>query len=242
MQESNINTCDNYNNPACMDYTVVFLNGRPTVSSTSLLALEHLNAGHVQVHTFADLLTFLSSCAEYPTAICIHLQTLVCMEKVDIVEAVNTIRTMSRCKVPDKSIPIGILVDKTTEQKMLKQLTTLDIHGMITEEDLPDLVSIEDAFRALFTGHAYRSASFVRRLHAKPKVVRREDPNQVRLTARQDQIARLICTRGASNKVIARLLDISESTVKLHVSAIFKKFGVKNRTQLALFSKNMHTA
>ena len=58
------------------------------------------------------------------------------------------------------------------------------------------------------------------------------------MTPRQEQIHTLISTRGASNKVIAKTLNISESTVKLHVSAVLKKYGVKNRTQLALFSKS----
>ena len=51
------------------------------------------------------------------------------------------------------------------------------------------------------------------------------------------QILNLIKERGASNKVIAKTLNITESTVKLHVGIVLKKFGVKNRTQLALFSK-----
>ena len=39
---------------------------------------------------------------------------------------------------------------------------------------------------------------------------------------------------GLSNKQIARALDISEITVKAHVSAIFRKLGVANRVQAGL--------
>lgn len=60
---------------------------------------------------------------------------------------------------------------------------------------------------------------------------------EVKLTARQHQIFDIITTRGASNKHIAKMLNISESTVKLHVGSIFKKYGVRNRTQLAVFAK-----
>jgi DNA-binding NarL/FixJ family response regulator len=59
----------------------------------------------------------------------------------------------------------------------------------------------------------------------------------IALTTRQQQVLNLINTRGATNKAIARTLKISESTVKLHISAILKKFGCRNRTQLAVFSK-----
>ena len=58
--------------------------------------------------------------------------------------------------------------------------------------------------------------------------------NLAKLTARQQEIFDLIATRGISNKQIARILDISESTVKIHVSAVMRNFCVQNRTQLAL--------
>jgi DNA-binding NarL/FixJ family response regulator len=59
----------------------------------------------------------------------------------------------------------------------------------------------------------------------------------IKLTPRESQILTLIQDRGVSNKIIAKMLHITESTVKLHITHIFKKYGVKNRTQLALFSK-----
>ena len=41
---------------------------------------------------------------------------------------------------------------------------------------------------------------------------------------------------GHSNKVIARELDISEATVKLHMKAVLRKLNVRNRTQAALWA------
>lgn len=41
---------------------------------------------------------------------------------------------------------------------------------------------------------------------------------------------------GKSNKVIARALDISDGTVKLHVKAILHKLGVRSRVEAALFA------
>lgn len=64
-----------------------------------------------------------------------------------------------------------------------------------------------------------------------------ESETKASLTPRQRQILALISKRGSSNKVIAKTLNISESTVKLHLGNIFKKYGVRNRTQLALFSQ-----
>jgi DNA-binding NarL/FixJ family response regulator len=62
------------------------------------------------------------------------------------------------------------------------------------------------------------------------------------LTPRQKQVLNIICNSGASNKVIARSLKISESTVKLHISCILKKYGMTNRTQLAIHAQKETTA
>lgn len=63
--------------------------------------------------------------------------------------------------------------------------------------------------------------------------------NFTELTNRQREIFNIIATRGASNKQIARALGISESTVKIHVSAIMRNLCVRNRTQLALMRSKM---
>jgi two-component system nitrate/nitrite response regulator NarL len=43
--------------------------------------------------------------------------------------------------------------------------------------------------------------------------------------------------RGASNKVIARELGITEATVKVHLKGVFRKLRVLNRTQAALWAQ-----
>jgi two-component system, NarL family, nitrate/nitrite response regulator NarL len=42
--------------------------------------------------------------------------------------------------------------------------------------------------------------------------------------------------RGSSNKEIARLFSITESTVKVHLKALLRKIGVRNRTQAAIWA------
>lgn len=55
------------------------------------------------------------------------------------------------------------------------------------------------------------------------------------LTPRERDI--LECLRsGASNKLIARQLGITESTVKIHMKSLVRKLGVQNRTQAALLA------
>jgi len=55
------------------------------------------------------------------------------------------------------------------------------------------------------------------------------------LTAREEEILRLIAL-GGTNKDIAQKLDIAEKTVKNHISNIFSILHVNNRTQAALYA------
>jgi DNA-binding NarL/FixJ family response regulator len=54
-----------------------------------------------------------------------------------------------------------------------------------------------------------------------------------RLTAREQETA-LLLAQGASNKEIARRMEITERTVKAHVGAMLEKLGARDRLQLAL--------
>jgi DNA-binding NarL/FixJ family response regulator len=54
----------------------------------------------------------------------------------------------------------------------------------------------------------------------------------VSLTSRQIDVLRLLC-EGRSNKDIGRTLGVSQKTVKVHVTAIFKALNVANRVQAA---------
>ena len=59
-----------------------------------------------------------------------------------------------------------------------------------------------------------------------------------RLTPRELQVAQMVHL-GGNNKMIARELDISERTVKAHLSAIFRKLKIENRLHLALYFSNI---
>jgi DNA-binding NarL/FixJ family response regulator len=55
------------------------------------------------------------------------------------------------------------------------------------------------------------------------------------LTERETEVLRLLA-QGQANKEIARSLNISEKTVKVHVSNILSKLGVQSRTQATLYA------
>ncbi|UUZ81906.1 helix-turn-helix transcriptional regulator [Paenibacillus sp. P26] len=77
---------------------------------------------------------------------------------------------------------------------------------------------------------------------AKEKAIteKRQEPLWIswKLTQREQQVADLV-VEGCTNAEIGSKLFISETTVKKHLSFIFEKTGVKNRSQLiGLFMKH----
>lgn len=65
----------------------------------------------------------------------------------------------------------------------------------------------------------------------------RSDPkkNEIRLTKREKDVLDLL-VKGNTNKEMAECMFISEKTVKNHLTSIFRKLGVKDRTQAAVYA------
>jgi two-component system nitrate/nitrite response regulator NarL len=70
---------------------------------------------------------------------------------------------------------------------------------------------------------------------AQPQSTAAQSPDPARLSGREKTILKEL-TRGASNKHIARELNIAEATVKIHVRSLLHKIGVDNRTQAAIWA------
>jgi two-component system nitrate/nitrite response regulator NarL len=62
-----------------------------------------------------------------------------------------------------------------------------------------------------------------------------DQQQDARLSEREKTVLRFL-TEGASNKQIARDLDISEGTVKVHVKSLLRKIAARNRTQAAMWA------
>jgi len=103
------------------------------------------------------------------------------------------------------------------------------------------LATIVSALRFVLAGNVYVPPLLLHETPAAPRVGSRARPHPsagagIRLTGRQLAVLTLLCD-GLSNKEICGRLDLSEKTVKAHVSAIFKAMNVVNRTQAALLAK-----
>ena len=65
-----------------------------------------------------------------------------------------------------------------------------------------------------------------------------DDTANFRLSERQVEVLQAIA-QGHGNRAIASMLGISENTVKVHVTAVFERMGVANRTQATLAAQRM---
>lgn len=87
---------------------------------------------------------------------------------------------------------------------------------------------------------AFRGAAVPTARSGVPQAEMTARPGGEILTPRQHDVLRLLA-RGLSNKAIAAELDISESTVKVHIRAIMERTGMLNRTQIvAHFFRDWH--
>lgn len=170
---------------------------------------------------------------EKPVTICFSHQELKFSPAVEIV---NMVRTLSNLVDIKLDIPIAVSVDLTTQLDTVKMLQKSNIFGIIPEaQDFTWEESVK-GITALWARIPYWPKHIIDQLPGTRREQCKSQSGVIKLTPRQQQIHALIQSRGASNKAIARVLGISESTVKLHITEIFKKYGVRNRTQLAVFS------
>jgi len=90
------------------------------------------------------------------------------------------------------------------------------------------------AIRRAADGDAVVSPELTGKLVAQVRT-RVEAAPDAALSTRERQIL-LRVARGASNKEIARALDVAESTVKIHVQHILRKLGLTSRVQAAIWA------
>lgn len=90
------------------------------------------------------------------------------------------------------------------------------------------------AVRLVLQGELYVPPLMLNDASPEPPPATAADPSPVqgRLTERQAEVLRRIAL-GQSNKEIANALDLSEKTVKVHVSGVFKTLNVVNRAHAA---------
>ena len=92
------------------------------------------------------------------------------------------------------------------------------------------------ALRALNKGHSQLDSSIAQKVFAQLKPLNKKIDNSSQFSNRELSVLKLL-SQGKSNKEIARSLHLSEGTVRNHLSNIFCKLDVRDRTQAALWAQ-----
>lgn len=94
---------------------------------------------------------------------------------------------------------------------------------------------VVEAIRTVARGESVIHPSMTKKLLNFHQQQQQEQVQDSSLTEREREV--LMClVEGLSNKEIAERLYISDKTVKIHVSKIFKKFDVKSRSQVVIYA------
>lgn len=212
-------------------------------SVTNHISLN-LNVEFIDLPDTQQLFRMMSSKNYHTDAIVVDLENLTKFSNVKLLDVIMTLKTLTVCYCSEKenvsSIPIGMSVSLQSNVKLIKEVLstgyvtviyptgsefTMEEKVLAIDQLLKNQKHVPDKIRKMLNEKKKRPA----RVNTKT--------DEINLTQRQNQILDLIINKGASNKLIARMLNISESTVKLHMTQILKKHGLTNRTQLALFAK-----
>lgn len=148
----------------------------------------------------------------------------------------------------------AVVLSAHTDRDIILRCIDLGAAGYIPKTH--PSAEINHALRQVFSGHLYLPPEVLEREPSprtalpasQPDPFRRDtpgarepagptprstDPRKLGLTERQCDVLRLIL-RGLPNKLICRQLDLAEGTVKVHVSAVLRALGVRNRTQAVI--------
>lgn len=141
------------------------------------------------------------------------------MPKMDGVAAIARLREVA------PAIPVLVLTTYDTDADILRAIEAGATGYLLKDTTREELLG---AIRSAAAGRSALAPSVASRL-----VARMAAPAASALSAREIEVLELVA-RGRSNKEIARLLHLSEATVKTHLVHSFSKLGVEDRTEAVM--------
>ncbi len=127
-----------------------------------------------------------------------------------------------------EGVAVVVLTSFSDRDRILRALDAGAVGYLLKDAEPDDLIR---GIRAAARGE---SPLAPKAAHA---VIRaRSDRQAITLSARESEVLLLVAA-GLANKQIARRLEISEKTVKAHLTSVFSQIGVTDRTQAALWAQ-----
>lgn len=137
-------------------------------------------------------------------------------------------------KIREKKIPVKVLILTVhNEVDYLVKAVDIGVDGYLLKNS--GSVELMKAITSVLNGESYIQPDLIPMLNS--RLIARNDSNEKinSLTKRELEVLKLVAV-GMFNKEIGEEMNISERTVKNHISSIFKKIDVADRTQAAVFA------
>lgn len=135
----------------------------------------------------------------------------------------------------DSQIKIILIADRTWYSTTDSQVANLISRGLVGIFPLgADSRLLKKAIKAIYSGELWIDRKTLKNILSKKGLPEKSS----NLTRKEREIASFI-SQGYRNKEIAQKLNISEQTVKSHCNRIYKKVGVSDRLQLAIYVYKM---
>ena len=144
----------------------------------------------------------------------------------------NGLEILAKIKQEKIGVKVLILTIHNEVEYLLKAVE-IGCDGYILKDSNSTL--LKRAIHAVYNGESYIQPDLIPVLNAGLANKTTVNSKLSELTKREIEVLKLI-SEGLFNKEIAYNLEISERTVKNHVSNIFKKINVSDRTQAAVFA------
>lgn len=136
--------------------------------------------------------------------------------------------------IKQNKIPVKVLILTVhNEVEYLLKVVDIGIDGYLLKDSSYD--ELKEAIDVVISGNTYIQPSLLPALNESMEDYALDKERIECLTKRELDVLRLI-SEGCSNKKISDELTISERTVKNHISHIFRKIDVEDRTQAAVFA------
>lgn len=142
------------------------------------------------------------------------------------------LQVLEKMKCNGINIPTIVLTVHSEVEYLLKAVE-IGIAGYMMKDS--SLSELKTAIHAVSSGETYIQPSMIPALNNKMNMKEKDMPLIDELTKREISVLKSL-SLGKTNREIADQLEISERTVKNHISSIFKKINVIDRTQAAVFA------
>ena len=144
----------------------------------------------------------------------------------------NGIEVLKKMKDDNSQVKVLILTVHN-EMDYLMKAVDIGVDGYILKDS--ESAELKKAIRAVRDGENYIQPSLIPTLNNQ-LVNRDTDKDKISSLTNRELEVLIQVANGMFNKEIATNLNISERTVKNHISNIFKKIDVSDRTQAAVFA------